>query len=292
MNAADQITITPVMPHIGARIDGLDLSKPVPPDSVQVLQNALVDHLVLLFRGQDLSEDDQIRFAALFGPVSRHLRPDTLRNDGKPAANPSVMMITNERRDGKPVGYLPDGEIYFHTDSCFTEIPQRAVSLYALELPSTGGDTIFASACRLLETLPTNIRTRLAGRSAVNCYEFGITVKQVEKFDRTKWPHHSHPAIARDERDGREFLYINELMTEEIEGLSPAENRDTLDAVFAHIRNSADSYWHIWQPNDLILWDNRRALHARVDFPADEPRKLRRVPVADDRPVIMAPDTA
>jgi taurine dioxygenase len=277
------------MPHIGARIDGLDLSQPLDPEAGQVLQKALVDHLVLLFRDQRLSEDDRIRFAGMFGPVSRHLRPDTLRNDGKAASNPSVMMITNERRDGKPVGYLPDGEIYFHTDSCFTEMPQRAVSLYALELPSTGGDTIFASACRLLDTLPADLRGRLAGRSAVNCYEFGITVKQVEKFDRTKWPHFSHPAIARDERDGREFLYVNELMTEEIEGLSPTENRDTLAAVFAHIRNSSDSYWHIWQPNDLILWDHRRALHARVDFPADEPRKLRRVPVADDRPVVMAP---
>ena len=289
MTDAAPFAITPLMPHIGARIDGIDLSRPIDGAAAAILQQALVDHLVLLFRDQDLSEDDQIRFAGTFGPVSRHLRPDTLRNDGKPASNPAVMMITNERANGKPVGYLPDGEIYFHTDSCFTEIPQRAVSLYALELPSTGGDTIFASACRLLDTLPADLRARLAGRSAVNCYEFGVTVKQVEKFDRSKWPHHSHPAIARDRRDGRDFLYVNELMTEEVEGLTAAENRDTLDRVFAHIRNSPDSYWHLWQPNDLVLWDNRRALHARIDVPADQPRKLRRVPVADDSPVAMAP---
>lgn len=291
MNTADRIAVTPLMPHIGARIDGLDLSLPVDADTTDALQAALIEHLVLVFPGQNLSEDAQIRFAGLFGPLSRHFRPDALRTDGKPAANPSVMMITNERENGKPVGYLPDGEIYFHTDSCFTETPQRAVCLYALELPSTGGDTIFASACRLLDTLPADLRARLAGRTAVNCYEFGVTIKQVEKFDRSKWPHHAHPAIARDARDGRDFLYINELMTEEIEGLSPAENRETLDAVFAHIRNSPDSYWHLWQPGDLVLWDNRRALHARVDFPADEPRKLRRVPVADDQPVTMATES-
>lgn len=283
-----QPDLTPLTPHIGARVDGIDLSQPIDASIADVLQTALVDHLVLLFRGQNLSEDDQIRFAALFGDVSRHLRPDTLRNDGKPAANPAVMMITNERENGKPVGYLPDGEIFYHTDSCFTEIPQRAVCLYAMELPSTGGDTIFASACRMHDTLPPDIRARLTGRNAVNCYEFGVTVKQVEKFDRSRYPHHGHPAIAVDERDGRRFLYVNELMTEEIDGLSQAENRETLDAVFAHIRQSPDHYRHVWQKGDLVLWDNRRALHARTDFPADQPRKLRRVPVADDRPVVMA----
>jgi taurine dioxygenase len=288
MVSTSPFSITPLMSHIGARIEGLDLSQPIDAATAERLQKALVENLVLVFGGQNLSEDDQIRFAAMFGPLSQHFRPDALRNDGKPATNPAVMMITNERENGKPVGYLPDGEIYFHTDSCFTEMPQRAVCLYALELPSTGGDTIFASACRLLDTLPENLRARLSGRTAVNCYEFGVTIKQVEKFDRTKWPHFRHPAIARDERDGRDYLYVNELMTEEVEGLSATENRETLDAIFDHIRDSPDSYWHLWQPGDLVLWDNRRALHARVDFPADEPRKLRRVPVADDRPVKMA----
>jgi len=126
--------------------------------------------------------------------------------------NPAVMMVTNARQHGKTVSYLPDGEIFFHADSCLTESPQRSVCLHALELTSTGGDTVFASAVRLHDTLP------------------------------------------------------------------------------ADIRNSPDHYRHIWQLGDLILWDNRRALHARPDFPADEPRKLRRVPIADDMPVVRAPD--
>ena len=77
-------------------------------------------------------------------------------------------------------------------------------------------------------------------------------------------------------------------LAEKIKGLSKAENRETLDTIFDHIRNSPDSYWHLWQRCDLVLWDNRRALHARIDFSADEPRKLPRVPIADDRPVVMA----
>lgn len=280
---------TPLGPYIGARVDGIDLSAPVDDEIAGMLEKALIEHLVLVFPDQSLSEDDQIRFAGTFGEVSRHLRPEAERNKNAPAVNPAVMMVTNERRNGKPVGYLPDGEIFYHTDSCFVETPQRAVCLYAMAVPETGGDTIFASACRMYDTLPADLKARLAGRNALNCFEFGISVKTTEKFDRAKAVSHSHPALGIDPRDGRRFLYVNELMTEEIEGLSEAENRETLRAVFAHIRNSPDHYRHRWQVGDLVLWDNRRALHARTDFPRDQPRKLRRIPVADDKPVAMAP---
>lgn len=283
------LRLTPLGPYIGARVDGIDLSQPIDDALAAALQAALTEHLVLVFPAQSLTEDDQIRFAGTFGEVSRHLRPDNMRNQDEPAPHPAVMMVTNERKDGKPVGYLPDGEIFYHTDSCFIETPQRAVCLYGMAVPETGGETIFASACRMYETLPADIRARLAGRNALNCFEFGISVKTVEKFDRAKAVHHSHPAIGIDPRDGRRFLYMNELMTEEIDGLSEAENRETLDAVFAHIRNSPDHYRHKWQVGDLVLWDNRRAQHARTDFPPDQPRKLRRIPVADDKPVMMAP---
>ncbi|CAN0503769.1 unnamed protein product [Laminaria digitata] len=283
------LDITALGPYLGARVDAIDLSQPIDDDLAVALQTALTDHLVLVFPGQTLSEDDQIRFAGAFGEVSRHLRPDELRNRDEPAVNPAVMMVTNARKDGKPVGYLPDGEIFYHTDSCFMEMPQRAVCLYGMAVPDTGGDTIFASACRMYDTLPDHLRARLTGRNAVNCFEFGVSVKKVEKFDRASNPHASHPAIGIDPRDGRRFLYVNELMTEEIDGLTDAENRETLDAVFAHIRNSPDHYRHRWQVGDLVLWDNRRALHARTDFPPDQLRKLRRVPVADDTPVTMAP---
>jgi taurine dioxygenase len=286
---ATPLQLTPLGPYIGARVDGIDLSQPIDDALAETLQAALTEHLVLVFPGQALSEDDQIRFAGAFGEVSRHLRPDDMRNREEPAVHPAVMMVTNERKDGKLVGYLPDGEIFYHTDSCFIETPQRAVCLYGMAVPETGGDTIFASACRMYDTLPADLKARLSGRNALNCFEFGISVKTVEKFDRAKAVHYSHPAIGIDPRDGRRFLYMNELMTEEIDGLTEAETRETLKAVFAHIRTSPDHYRHKWQLGDLVLWDNRRAQHARTDFPPDQPRKLRRIPVADDKPVDMAP---
>lgn len=288
------MTTTPLQlsrlgPHFGARIDRLDLSQPIDEALAAALRSALTENLVLVFSGQSLTEDDQIRFAGTFGEISRHLRPDDMRNKDVPAANPAVMMVTNERKDGRLTGYLPYGEIFYHTDACFMETPQRAVCLYGMAVPETGGETVFASACRMYDTLPEELRDRLAGRMAVNAFEFGISVKMVAKFDRAKAVHHTHPAIGIDPRDGRRFLYVNELMTEEIDGLTETENRETLDAVFAHIRNSPDHYRHTWQVGDLVLWDNRRVQHARTDFPSDQLRKLRRIPVADDTPVTMAP---
>lgn len=279
--------LAPLSPHIGARIDGLDLRHPVETRDADFLRQALTDHLVLLFRDQDLDEADQIRFCELFGPVGRHLRPDALRT-GADDSPPAVMMVTNERRDGEPVGYLPDGELMFHTDSCFREIPQRAVSLYGLQVTRTGGVTRFVSNCRLYDTLPDDLKGLLSGRRAVNTYEFGVTVKTVEAFDREKWPHWSHPVLGRDPRDGRAYLYANELMTEEIGGLDPDESRAALRRVFTHVRSSPDMYEHTWREGDLLIWDNRRAQHARTDFPADQPRKLRRVPVDDDLPIVAA----
>ena len=279
--------LAPLTPHIGARVDGVNASKDIDEQAAAALRQALVDRLVLVFPAQDLDEDAQIRFCRIFGEVGQHLRPGDIRAPDE-NRNPAVMMVTNERRQGEAVGYLPDGEIMFHTDSCFKEVPQRAVSLYGIDVTETGGETVFVSACRLYDTLPDDLRALLYGREAVNTYEFGVTVKTVETFDRSRWPHARHPVIARDARDGRNYLYANELMTEEIDGLDPAQNRETLNRLFDHVRGSADRYVHKWSIGDLVIWDNRRALHARTDFPADQRRSLRRIPIDDDVPVVAA----
>lgn len=276
----------PLTPSIGARIEGLDLRDPVGPEIAVALDAALVKYLLLVLPGQDLDEDDQARFAGLFGPVGRHLRPQSERSTEDGNRNPAVMMVTNERRNGKPVGYLPDGELMFHTDSCFREIPQRAVSLYGIDVTRTGGETVFVSACRLYETMPQDLRDRLIGKRAVNAFEFGVGYKTVERFDRSKVPFWSHPVLARDARDGRPYVYANPLMTEEIEGLDETESRAILTILFDRIATCEERYVHRWSPGDLLIWDNRRALHARTDFPPDQPRKLRRIPVDDATPVV------
>src|SRR5262249_56445150 len=118
-------------------------------------------HLVILFPDQPLWEEDEVRFGECFGTLARVQNKQFQRN------HPGVMLISNIREDGKPIGALPDGEMHFHTDQCHQERPAMASMLYALEVPSTGGNTLFANGYKAYETLPAEIKLRIEGRKAL-----------------------------------------------------------------------------------------------------------------------------
>src|SRR5205807_4589210 len=117
--------------------------------------------LVILLRDQELSEHDEVRFAEKFGPPAKIHTPQFVRGQ------PAVMLISNIREDGKPIGALPDGEMHFHTDQCHQERPAKASMLYALEVPGQGGNTLFANAYQAYETLPDDIKRRIECRTAL-----------------------------------------------------------------------------------------------------------------------------
>ena len=127
----------------------------------QKLLDTWHEHLVILLRNQTLDEDAQVRFAETFGAPAK-----TTSGRAFSVRHPSVMLISNIREDGKPIGALPDGEMHFHTDQCHQPVPAKATVLYAIEIPSEGGNTLFSNAYTAYETLPENIKQRLAGRRA------------------------------------------------------------------------------------------------------------------------------
>ena len=108
---------------------------------------------MILLRDQTLDEDAQVRFAEMFGPPAKITSGRTFS-----VKHPAVMLISNIREDGKPIGALPDGEMHFHTDQCHQEVPAKATMLYAIEIPSEGGNTLFANAYTAYETLPEDIK--------------------------------------------------------------------------------------------------------------------------------------
>ena len=114
---------------------------------------------MILLRDQELSEDDEVRFAEKFGPPAKIHTTQFVRG------HPAVMLISNIREDGKPIGALPDGEMHFHTDQCHQERPAMASMLYAIEVPSQGGNTLFANGYKAYETLPAEIKRRIDGRT-------------------------------------------------------------------------------------------------------------------------------
>ena len=277
--------VVPLSDALGAEIRGVDLRAPLDGETRRSLDDAWRRHIVLLFRGQELDIGRQTAFAAVFGEVGRHFRPKEIRNEAEDLG-PNVMLVSNVRENGKPIGSIPDGEMMFHSDTPYIERPHKATVLYAVEIPSTGGNTLIANSYAAAETLPADVKRRLAGRRAVHAFEYGATLKS-GRFDRSAAPHHAHPVFRKHPATGRSALFVSELMTEEIVGLPEEESRDLLDLLFAHQRRPEFVHEHVWRPGDLLIWDNRCSIHARTDFPREERRLLRRLTVLDEHPVLM-----
>ena len=276
--------IVPLSDAIGAEIRGVDLSQTSDDATIAAIKDAWHSHIVLVFRDQKLGVPEHTAFASRFGEVGKHMRPKEIRNEA-PELGPNVMLVSNIRENGKPIGSLPDGEMMFHSDTPYREYPDKATTLYAIEIPSTGGNTIFANCYLAAETLPDDVKRTLAGRKAVHVFEYGAVTKE-GKFDRTSAPHFAQPVFRKHPVTGRTALYVSELMTEEIVGLPEDESRDMLDFLFEHQRQEKFRYEHVWRPDDLVMWDNRCSIHARTDFPETERRKLRRITVRDENPVM------
>ncbi len=266
---------------IGAEIKGLDLRKVLDDRTIAALREAWLRHHVLVFRDNDLSEARQIRFAGYFGRAME--TNQSVNKERRPDADPRVMLVSNIRENGELIGTLPDGELQFHSDSAFLERPLMATVLYGVVLTSTGGNTRFVNMHAVLDALPAELREAIEGRRALNVFDF-LTQVKTAKLDRKTAVHFAHPAIRTHPETGREALYVNRLMTEEIEGIPEAEGDALLTRLFETTERSPFVSEHAWLPGDLIIWDNRSVQHARTDYPPDEPRLMRRVGIEGDIP--------
>jgi taurine dioxygenase len=270
-------TVRQLSPALGAEIFGVDLRDPIDDALKQKFLDAWRQHLVILLRNQTLDEDTQVRFAETFGPPAKITSGRTFS-----VRHPSVMLISNIRKDGKPIGALPDGEMHFYTDQCHQETPAKATILYAIEIPSKGGNTLFSNAYTAYETLPEDIKHRIAGRRALNAYDKDSTLRTAnyDNAASSYW----HPVVRTHPATGRKALYVNRLKTREIEGLPRAESDAILQKLFDHQEQPMFVYEHVWRPDDILMWDNRCTLHARKDFSPGERRLLRRVTILGEKP--------
>src|SRR5262245_1129244 len=223
-----RFAVRPLSLALGAEIVGVDLSERFDDATGQRVLDAWHEHLVLLFRDQRLSEEDEVRFAETFGEPAKIHTKQFVRN------HPAVMLISNIRQDGKPIGALPDGEMHFHSDQCHQEQPAKASMLYAIEVPSKGGNTLFANAYKAYETLPDDIKRQIDGRRALNAYDYDNAATRRGTRLADGVPRCSHPVVRTHPATGRKALYVNRLMTVAIEGLPPDESDALLETLFAH----------------------------------------------------------
>jgi taurine dioxygenase len=269
----------PLSAALGAEITGVDLRDTLDGGTVAQIRDIWHRNLVILLRDQHLTEEDEVRFAEMFGPPAKIHTPQFM------GGHPAVMLISNIREDGKPIGALPDGEMHFHTDQCHQERPAMASMLYAIEVPSAGGNTLFANGYAAYETLPPDIKRRIDGRRALNAYDYDNAAMKRSSRAAAGAPSYVHPVVRTHPATGRKALYVNRLMTVRIEGLPEAESDDLLAFLFDHQEQRRFVYEHVWRVGDLVMWDNRCTLHARTDFSAGERRLMRRVTILGEKPV-------
>jgi taurine dioxygenase len=233
---------------------------------------------VIVFPGQTLSQEDLLRVTGYFGELSELSRPAKYFPKGYSRLLPGIMLISNIRENGEPIGALPDGEMMFHHDMIHAEVPSKGTLLYSVEIPSTGGNTLFASGYAAYDSLDPKIRAKLEGRKAMHHYNYGST-QRGDNRGTEAFAESAHPVFRTQEDTGRKAVYVNRLMTVGVADMPQQESEPLLNAVFDHAEKSEFVYEHVWRVGDLLLWDNRCSTHARTDFPSTERRLMLRTTV-------------
>jgi len=279
--------VRPLSPALGIEVRGLDLAAPLDADTVRTIRGLLYQHCVLLVRGQRIDEEQQVRFGEYFGHLANTL--------GKYAINrtthPAIMYVTNEKENGQYVGALPDGEMYFHSDRCYVARPCLATMLYAIDIPSVGGNTLFANQYRAYETLSDGMKQLLEGlRYISSSAKADVSrtredrIKDSKRDDAKTLYEATHPVVRTHPETGRKALYVNTAHALRFENMTVEESAPLLDYLCQHSIRPEFTCRFRWSPGALALWDNRCTLHNPVNDYHGQLRSMHRITLAGDRP--------
>jgi taurine dioxygenase len=267
------VEFRPLTPALGAEVLGVDLSREQPAEVMDAIARAWERYAVLVFRDQQITPDDQRRFVGFFGPFQA---PRAGPREGQ-----DTMFIGNVEVDGLPSD-LPNGEMWFHQDGCYTEQPTKQSFLYSLEIPSQGGNTKFASTARAYAQLPADLRTRLLDLDVHFTFDYSAVVRDAN------WkagPQYTHPLVIAHHATGEPLLFCNRLMANEIVGLPKPESDALIEELCVALEREDNVFEHVWRVGDLVIWDNLATVHARTDFDPREHRLLRRMTTRGTKPV-------
>lgn len=277
------LEVIPSGKALGADIRGIDISNGIPDDVFQKILHAWYDHLVLRFRGQNITDRQLVEFALRFGNLHHAAGAEY---GGKPEElHEAVELISNIVKDGKPIGALGAGEATWHTDMSMYETPASATLLYGDEIPPSGGNTRFTNLCQAYDTLPEELRELVEGRRSIHDAAYlatgGVRPGYDAVVDRSQGPGARHPIVRTHPHSKRKALYLGRKGYGYVEGLSVEESDRVLDRLWAHMTQPELIWEQEWRRGDLIVWDNRCVAHARGAFDPAARRMLRRVTVMD-----------
>ncbi|MCM5569422.1 TauD/TfdA family dioxygenase [Burkholderiaceae bacterium FT117] len=263
----------------GAELHGIDLSEPMSDALFAEVERAFYDAHLLVVRGQRLEARAFHRWASRFGRPEPHVIDQFHHPE-----IPDILRLSNVVKDGVPQG-LADAGTYFHTDYSYLAEPARATTLYSIEVPQEGGDTLFADQTAAWEDLPADTKKRLEGLVVLHHYgnrddldESSRTVASVLNEDqkaRMQWVR--HPLVVTHWYTGRKALYAVSGSSFAIEGMGEAEGRALLDELKAHSTQPRYQYRLSYGAGDVVVWDNAALLHSATLTDPKYPRSLWRI---------------
>lgn len=280
-------SVKPLSSALGAEIGGVDLSRPLDDRTLEAVHAAWMDHLVILFRDQRLTDEHLEQFSARLGPLD----PKPVYTDEVLDTTTSdyVCVISNVRVGGKAIGDLGDAEAVWHMDMTYNDVPPMAAALYALEVPASGGDTGFANMYRAYEELPSDLKARVETLQCKHDATYnsagGLRRGMEPTNDPRRAPGALHPLVRTHPVTGRDCLFLGRRHNAYIHGLPLEESETLLNALWAHATQPQFTWHHQWRKGDLLLWDNRCVMHRRDAFDPSARRVMHRTQVKGDKPV-------
>ena len=271
------IAIRPLTPTVGAEIEGVDLRRPLSHGEVDAIEEALLAHGVVFFRDQDITPAQQVAFARQMGPVS--IPPFA----PKYGTDPELLVLDQVSPKG-------EGADEWHSDNTFAAEPPMGSILKAVQLPTYGGDTCFASMYAAYDALSAPMKRMLEGMQAVHditrplqkAIDAGHSNANLAEMQR-KWPPVTHPVVRTHPITGRPALFVNGNSTARLVGLPPRENELLLRFLIDHVRDPVFQCRFRWDLHSIAFWDNRAVQHYAVPDYAER-RVMHRVTLAGDRP--------
>jgi len=275
-------SITPLTAHTGAEVVGLDFRKPIDADIKARLNRAFAEHHVLVMREQKFTPPEFKYTVQVFGELQPHDKKETFV-----PGHPDVYYVSNDQIvNGKRI--IP-GET-FHTDHSNHPAPPKATTLFAVSLPSSGGDTQYVNMHKAYDDLPDEAKQCIDGLRAVHVYLSKYSPRSLghlsEESRRNLPPPGVHPLVRTNPDNGRKGLFLNPVRMEAIEGMGDTEALALIGTLMQHATQKKYEYRHKWRHGDWVIWDNRSVMHqANPDYDMNERRYLYRLMLKGEVPV-------
>jgi alpha-ketoglutarate-dependent taurine dioxygenase len=286
------ITVKARHPALGAEVRGIDMRAALDAATVQALTDAWTQHLVLVFPDQRISDAEHVAFTRHFGaPEIFHQTSLNLRSDRVK----EIFLVSNVDENGRlmkpsePSQKQLSSSRQWHTDSSYRPMPSMGSLLHGIEISRTGGITQFINMYMVYDDLPESLSRQVEGRRAR--HDFSMLHRLTgapppTRAEQAAMPPAWHPLVRRHPLSGRKSLYISSIYNDAVEGLDDEAARRLIEDLSEFAAQPKYMYRHVWEPHDVVMWDNRCTVHAVTPHDPDERRVMHRTTIVGAEPVV------